>query len=288
MNGEKKVGSIYRNIKKRRAERQSVDAPYARYDRVDLRLAGTAQTVAHFFADLEIPGADLNVSRGCFLGTANQKRDIALRRLLQDRKHRHPVVRGKLAWQFAAVIVVMTLMLFPVRGQMTVVAKDSLPGDALYMLKLATENSTVDFIEAPGVKALLTLSFADERVDEIIALAVVQREIPLSVIYRTHRLLNTALSYAAWAADDEMASALEEIAQHIQTYVQMLEQAKTGTTDDNRGRLSDMQGRCLRLQLIVTAASMEPDVFHDAYRAGMPERLTALSDPLGGDPGLLD
>ncbi|TFG69917.1 MAG: hypothetical protein E4H27_06600 [Anaerolineales bacterium] len=282
------MGSIYRNSKRQRAERHSVDVPHSLYKNVDQKLLGTAQTVAHFFSDLEIPDANLNMSRGRFLGVAKQKRDSALRRLMQVKKRRYPVKDGKLAWQFVVVVVVVTLMLFPVRGQMIVAAKDSLPGDALYLVKLATENSTVDFIEVPGVKALLILSFTDDRIDEIITLSEGKREIPLSAIYRTHRLLNTVLSYAAWAAEDDMATALDEVTQHIQIYVQLLEQAKTGAAGDNRVRLSDMQGRCLRLQLIVTAATMEPDVFRDAYRAGMPERLTTLSDPLGSDPVFLD
>jgi len=282
VNKESKVGPISRYHKKRRAERTGVAGLHPRYDKLDQRLLVTAQTVTRFYADKEIPAADLNGSRDRFLRVANDKRDIALRCLLRRKKHQRPILRGKWVWQLAAAVVVIALMLFPVRGHMSVAAKDSLPGDALYLIKLATEDSTIDYIEEPGVKALLVLSFADERIDEITALAQEQREIPLTVIYRTHRLLNTALSYSAWAADDDMAIVLEEITQHIQTYVHALEGAKTGTISYNHGRLSDLQTRCLRLQLILTAASMEPDVFRDAYRAGTPERLTVLSDPLGG------
>ncbi|MDF1515177.1 MAG: hypothetical protein P1S60_15315, partial [Anaerolineae bacterium] len=91
-----------------------------------------------------------------------------------------------------------------------------------------------------------------------------------------------ALSFAAWAEPDDMALTLEEINQHIQIYVHELENAKVASSRENATRLGDILGRCLRLQLIVTAAGMEPEIFRSAYRAGAPERLTTYRDALGG------
>ena len=281
------MNSIYRQLNKK-ANKEKILALQSRYDKVDRRLLDTAQTVTQYFAGIDIPLPNHIVNRARFLSAKDELRDMTLRHLIGEKRNYTPVKQRKWMWQFAATVIVLTLMLFPLRGQMTVAAKDSLPGDALYLLKLATEDSAVEFIEEPEVKALMILSFADKRIDEISTLAQEGREIPLPAIYRTHRLLNTALSYAAWASDEDMIIVLEEMNQHIQSYVHVLEHAKMGLVEENDVRITDMEGRCLRLQLIVTAASLEPDVFRDAYRAGTPEQMTALSDPLGSDPTLAE
>ena len=281
------MNSMYRHIHKK-YQRTTNLGMNSDYDKVNPSLLETAQTVTQFFSDIDIPSRNHTVNRARFLTAVDEIREVALLRLLRDKQKYRPAKQRKWMWQFAAAVVVITLMLFPLRGQMTVVAKDSLPGDALYLVKLATEDSAVEVIEEPEVKALLTLSFADKRIEEISSLAQEGREIPLTAIYRTHRLVNTALSYASWAANDDMVSVLEEINQHVQSYVHELERAKEGTLEENDIHLSDMVGRCLRLQLIVTAATMEPEVFREAYRAGTPEQMTAFNDPLGSDPAFIE
>ncbi|MDF1514760.1 MAG: DUF5667 domain-containing protein, partial [Anaerolineae bacterium] len=171
-------------------------APDSEIENIDPTLVETAELVTHYYQHQQVPVPVSAHARLRFLDSVHEKRNLALQHYLKHAIRRRSKTYLKLTWQFIAVVAVIGLMLFPIRGQMTVAAKDSLPGDALYLVKLATEDSTVEYIEAPGVKALLTLSFADERIAEITMLAQQGREIPLSAIYRTQRLLNTALSFA--------------------------------------------------------------------------------------------
>jgi hypothetical protein len=252
-------------------------------DDVHHRLRATAELVTNYLTGMDIPVRQHTLYRARFLSAVDEKRETIFQELLQNKFYHLGVKKRKWAWQLAGAVVVATLMLFPLQGQMSVAAKDSLPGDALYLVKLASEDSAVEVIEEPAVKALLILSFTDKRIDELSQLALEGREIPLTAIYRTHRLLNQAVSYTAWVEEEDMVAVLDEINQHIQSYVHRLESVRSKVGVETGSRLSDMRGRCLRLQLIVTAASLEPRIFQDAYRAGTPEQLTALSVPLGSD-----
>lgn len=235
-----------------------------------------------FYAELEVPVVNLHNSRDRFIRQVIAKRDAAIQRSIIQNRDQQSRSQLKWTWKFALVAVVFTLLFFPVRGHMVVSAMDSLPGDTLYLVKLVNEDKTVDMVEEPAVKALLALSFADKRIEEMIALAHKDREIPITSIYRAHDLINTALNYASWT-DDDVIPVLEKISRHLQTYAYQLDNAKSNATELNQSRLSDMRGRCLRLQLIVTAASLESDMFREAYQLGAPEKLTALNDPLGAD-----
>jgi hypothetical protein len=276
------VGNIVRR-RKMRNETSGDFTPQADPENGSHSFQATAELVKDYLARMDIPVRQHNLYKARFLSAVDEKREYIFQELLRDKFHHPEVKRRKWVWQLAAAVVVATLMLFPLQGQMSVAAKDSLPGDALYLVKLASEDSAVEVIEEPEVKALLTLSFADKRIDELAQLALEGREIPLTAIYRTHRLLNQAVSYTAWVEQEDMVAVLDEINQHIQSYVHNLESVRSKVGAENGNRLSDMRGRCLRLQLIVTAASLEPGVFQEAYRAGTPEQLTALSVPLGSD-----
>lgn len=279
--------SFSRQHKNKRKDIDTYEASLCLGELIREKLCPTAQQLVDYYADMDMPVPHLQKSKECVINAVMVKRESAIQLFLKQNTSYGTRPQMNWAWKLAAIAIVITLMLFPVRGQMVVSAMDSLPGDALYLVKLAHEGSAVDMVEEPEVKALLSLSFADKRIEEMTVLAREGREIPISLIYRAHRLLNTSLSYAAWT-DDTLLSVLEQIARHLQSYAYLLENAKNGTTEQNQSRLADMQGRCLRLQLIVTAASMESAVFRKAYQAGAPEKLTALSDPLGTDPMLLE
>jgi outer membrane biosynthesis protein TonB len=80
--------------------------------------------------------------------------------------------RGFFSWQPRWVTAVVAIFAVLVIGSGTVAAAgNSLPGEPLYSVKLATESVRLAFTPSDLGKAELYAQFADKRVDEIIAMA---------------------------------------------------------------------------------------------------------------------
>ena len=75
----------------------------------------------------------------------------------------------------ASVILVIVLALSALGAGTVYAAQDSLPGDALYSVKLATEQAGMMLVRDDAARAERALSFADKRVREMVALAEKER-----------------------------------------------------------------------------------------------------------------
>jgi len=91
------------------------------------------------------------------------------------------------SWQRRwAVAVAMILALFLAGGGTVMASSDSLPGDRLYPVKMATEKVRAFFTFGDEAKANLHMEFAERRVKEIESLAERGRDISESVLKVMH------------------------------------------------------------------------------------------------------
>jgi hypothetical protein len=94
-------------------------------------------------------------------------------------RRRLPLWNWQRRW---AVAVALILALFLAGGGTVMASSDSLPGDLLYPVKMATEKVQAFFTFGDEAKANLHMKFAERRVKEIESLAERARDIPESVL----------------------------------------------------------------------------------------------------------
>ena len=118
------------------------------------------------------------------------------------------------------ILVVVTLALSGT-GATVYAAQSSLPGDALYGVKVAGEavESGITLREQPRLE--LALRQADERVQEMAGLANGGREIPGSLGERWQVHMERALSLSAGLRDTEMDGALVQVREHLRAQEQV-------------------------------------------------------------------
>jgi hypothetical protein len=95
-------------------------------------------------------------------------------------------------------------------------AVDSLPGGPLYGLKLAGEKVRLGLTTAPHARADLSLALAEERLDEIAALAAQRQTIDDATAFRAQAQLMAALETAVQVGDPAASQALSRLENSIQ------------------------------------------------------------------------
>jgi hypothetical protein len=198
------------------------------------------------------------------------------------RQHRY---RAQTRWamRFAGAVMALVILLVPTGVYAFRASDQSLPGQALYPLKHTQESYMLQRTrEEPSASVALTMTFTDERIQEMQALSAKGRRIPASVVTSVDVLTRQAIEAAAWTPEPLMRSHLEVIAWYNQTHIHALEALKAETASDDQAVLSDAQTVLVNRYLIMEAAMTQPALFRAAYQAGEPEKLaTPGGGPLG-------
>jgi hypothetical protein len=196
-----------------------VEASLSRYphyaDRLRPLLEMAQATRAHYQAVPEAPGG-LAAGRERMLAVAAQQRARGVPQTPAK-------TRLALALRFAGVLLLAVLGMAILGGGVMRAASDSLPGERLYSLKLATEDARLALASAPKARVDLALQFVEERADEVQALAAAGREAPDETLVRLERHIERALTQAenAGEAREEL---LVQVAARTRTQAQELAQ----------------------------------------------------------------
>lgn len=121
---------------------------------------------------------------------------------MSQRRKRSIFSISAFGWQRRWAPAVATLVaLFVIGGGAVSVASGSLPGDALYGVKIATENAQLAMTPSEASRVMLHVSFADNRIREMTALAETGRPASMAdLIQRLNRHLATVEESAATGA----------------------------------------------------------------------------------------
>ncbi len=121
-----------------------------------------------------------------------------------------------LAMSLAAVLLAIILLI--AGGAFTVnAAQASLPGEALYRLKVWSEDVRLSMTFSTTDKLDLTLNYTNRRVDEISSLLSAGQSIQDQTTVRFQQELDTALQLAAEMDDTHIQSALVQIKRHAES-----------------------------------------------------------------------
>ena len=144
----------------RLVEGENIEACLSRYPQYASELEPLLRT-----AQATLKAADIK-PRPEFRDRARYQFQAALRELPVKEK------RGFFEMLRPSLVTVASIVIVLLAGSITVAAAgNSLPGEPLYQVKLATESVRLALTPSELGKAVLNVSFADERVDEIIRMA---------------------------------------------------------------------------------------------------------------------
>jgi len=178
-----------------------------------------------------------------------------------------------LATRLVAVLLVVVVGTAALGGGVVWAAGDSLPGDLLYPVKLATEDVRLALTSAPAGQVDLALQFVEERAEEVRTLVATGRQVPDETIARMERHIERALTQAAWASDEEMTGLLTRVAERTRTQAQVLEQVQATAPQQARPGLARAVTVCRQGAEAAKNGLSDPQTFRRRYRyqRGTPE-----------------
>lgn len=145
-----------------------------------------------------------------------------------------PLFRRKEKFSMAAtittIILVVTLVLGGTGGSVYA-AQSSLPNDALYPLKLFSENIQEAFTSNTGTEMELQLQFANRRMEEIAAMNGEGKVPPEAAVERLRTRLENALRLASSMDEENITPALLRIQKQLHIQEQILLQLNSNDTN---------------------------------------------------------
>ncbi len=193
-------------------------------------------------------------------------------------------VSRALRWVGAALLVLLALV--PLAPRIAHAASQSVPGGALYGIKLTSEDFHFASVADPELRVVLSLALMDERVEELKTLAVKRKPIPSVVLSRMTELSEQALDAAAATSDTAMPGSLEFIAHRTEIQADALVGLMAYANAKQHGDLLQAQAICWRTHQVAVMALSAPRAFRQMYQGE--DRGEDLALPVGGDLGALD
>jgi hypothetical protein len=126
-----------------------------------------------------------------------------------------------------AVVLAMTIF-FGGIGATVYAAQDSLPDQALYPVKIVSEDAILWLTGSSQAQMNYTLDFSDRRVAEMVSLLAAGKPIPEGVETRLQNELDLVLELAAGMDDPQAIQQMVQIRQRAETQAQTMTMLMTG------------------------------------------------------------
>ncbi len=136
-----------------------------------------------------------------------------------------PLFRNKNGFPLVNTLVAVILACVLIFGGSSVTvfaAQESLPGEALYGVKILSEDVLLSLAPSSKTKLELTLDYSDRRIEEISSLQSAGHPIPEQVVERFQKELDQTLTLAAGLNDPTMASSLDQASRRAQDQLQKM------------------------------------------------------------------
>jgi len=176
---------------------------------------------------------------------------------------------GKVRLAFAMRLVTVLLTVFigtaALGCGMAWTARDSLPGDRLYSVKVKTEDARLALALTPEERLGLALQFVGERVEEIGVLVGAGGQVPDVSVTRMGQHIEQVLVDAAWSPEEQMSDMLRQIAVHTLAQAQALERMKSVASQPARAGLERAALVCWRGFAAAESGLSDPQAFRLLY-----------------------
>ncbi len=165
-----------------------------------------------------------------------------------------------------ASLALVVSLVFGGAGATAFAAQSSQPDEALYGVKLATEDLRLGLITDPQERLALALNLVQVRTQEMIWLVELNRVVPEQLGMRLQSHVETALQSAADLGDAPLAAALTLINERSQTQLRTVTRLREQAPED-RG-LEGAEAALARLQSMAQLGQDDPGQFRQQARSG--------------------
>jgi uncharacterized membrane protein YgcG len=181
--------------------------------------------------------------------------------ILSTNQRREPKRMNALILKAALVLT----LLFGSAGGTAVLAQESLPDSPLYTVKLALEDARLAMNKDTADEAVLHFSFAEERAQEMVAMAAAGDTPETAVQNRLEQHMNAALNFAAQQPDETMFKLLTQAQNIVQSQLQNMADVAAGATEPAQQRLGEASGFLNRAGQEIETGLQTPQTFRARY-----------------------
>ncbi|MCU0485694.1 MAG: DUF5667 domain-containing protein [Anaerolineales bacterium] len=223
-----------------------------------------------------------------FLMQAAQLRAAGVQRPVQPR------ARGISGWlvalrshqrraasQLVLALVLALALIMGSAGATVYAAQQSLPEEALYPLKIWTEDTRLSLTHSPESRLELMLDFSSRRLAEIADLRSQGKPVPETTFTRAQQQLDLALQIAAEMNDQQLVQALGQIRQQAEVQTEQMKIWMGSSPDTVDPVLEQLRTRLQTQAEVAAEGELDPEAFRQLVRAWTRERLRPA--PENGD-----
>jgi len=189
------------------------------------------------------------------------------------------VRRWKLApLRFLALALTAALAVVILGSGFVWAGSQSLPGDLLYPVKLATEDVRTTLASTPAERVELALGFVEERIDEAQGLVDAERPVPDKLIGQIQDHIEQALTQASNADDLQTQPLLAQISTRTRAQIQVLERLRANAPDRDQRQLERAAVTCRRGAEAADEGLQDPQEFRRRQQHRLTDE-TLTSEP---------
>lgn len=242
-----------------------------------LELAAAAR---HYYDSVPEPPGGLNAGRARMLTAAAQGRAEAQGPVGSSRKERSKM-RLAFATKLVSTVLAVVMGTTAVGSGVAWAASDTLPGDALYPVKLAVEDVRLGLTRTVQSRVDLALRLVEERAAEVRGLVQAGLPIPDEVAVRMETHVRYALQWIASAPEEDMPGLLERVSMRTQTQAQVLARVRAMAPEQTQAGVRRAEQVCIRAHEEAVAGLTNPHAFRWRYqrREGMPDEVDPPKPP---------
>jgi hypothetical protein len=171
-----------------------------------------------------------------------------------------------LAYKIITAVMAVVMGATAAGGGVALASADSLPGDALYPVKLIVEDARLALTADPAAQAELTLAFVAERCQEMQQLAAQGESVPEDVLARTARQTEQVMAQIAQAQPEDVPGLLARVVERTRTQQQVLEQVRAAAPEEAQPALRRALEVTARAYETANAGRQDPEQFQNEYQ----------------------
>ena len=192
---------------------------------------------------------------------------------------RRPNMKLVLMYKLIAAVLAMVMGTTAVSGGVALAANATLPGDALYQVKLGIEDMRIALATDPAAEAELNLASAQRRAQEMERLISQDRLMPEEGLARMTQSTEQAMVRTAYAPPAQTAGLLAQIVTATEAQERVLQQAMAAAPKGAQAALQHALQATQEIRLRAQEGVQDPEGFRRQYQKRAEEQLGPSATP---------
>jgi len=184
-----------------------------------------------------------------------------------------------LMYKLIAAVLAMVMGTTAVSGGVALAANATLPGDALYQVKLGIEDMRIALATDPAAEAELNLASAQRRAQEMERLISQDRLMPEEGLARMTQSTEQAMVRTAYAPPEQTAGLLAQIVTATEAQERVLQQAMAAAPEGAQAALQHALQATQQIRLRAQEGVQDPEGFRRQVQKRAEEQLAPSATP---------